>query len=419
MRVLVDHSGYDLRNLGDAAMLQVCVGRLRAALPDAEIGVVTTDPERLESCCAGAYPVRSALADSRWLAAAPRSGRLALEQAWKASGPYLVRHGRRSAARAGSQQTVLRAVREADLVVAAGGGYLTDNWWWHAAGVLAVLAAAQRLERPTAMFGQGLGPLTHTLIRRQAAAVLPRLDALGLRESVTGAPLARALGVAPGQLVVTGDDALELAVGGAAAPADSDILGVNVRLAGYTNLDLSGVSWVGDVIGALAGERAMTLLALPVSRHACSDDLDGVKQLLKGVPPGRVILDDLTEPAALVAAAGRCRAVVTASYHAAVFALAAGVPAVCLSRSGYYDAKFRGLVDLFPSAATLVSLEGAAGEDRLRAALVSAWDAAPADREQARASALEQVSRSRALYAGFLAPWTSSAPTSRAAPAAT
>ena len=118
VRVLVDHSGYDLRNLGDASMLQVCVRRLRRALPDAQIGVVATDAQRLESCCPGTFPVRSAVPQSRWLAAAPRSGRLALEQAWKASGPYLVRSSERPTA-SSAQPSVLRAVRDADLVVAA------------------------------------------------------------------------------------------------------------------------------------------------------------------------------------------------------------------------------------------------------------------------------------------------------------
>ena len=55
--------------------------------------------------------------------------------------------------------------------------------------------AAQRLGRPTAMFGQGLGPLTHPLVRRQAGAVFPKLGALGVREGRIGPALARELGV--------------------------------------------------------------------------------------------------------------------------------------------------------------------------------------------------------------------------------
>ena len=59
------------------------------------------------------------------------------------------------------------------------------------------------------------------------------------------------------------------------------------------------------------------------------------------------LLDDIA-PEALAAAAAGCRAIVTGSYHAAVFSLALGVPAVCLTKSPYYHAKFGGLPALFP-----------------------------------------------------------------------
>ena len=55
----------------------------------------------------------------------------------------------------------------------------------------------------------------------------------------------------------------------------------------------------------------------------------------------------------------RCRVVVTGAYHAAVFALAQGIPVVCLSNSPYYLAKFQGLEDLFGSGCTIVTLERA------------------------------------------------------------
>ena len=38
---------------------------------------------------------------------------------------------------------------------------------------------------------------------------------------------------------------------------------------------------------------------------------------------------------------------VTGSYHAAVFALALGIPVVALTGSDYYEAKFTGLADQF------------------------------------------------------------------------
>jgi polysaccharide pyruvyl transferase WcaK-like protein len=403
VQILIDHSGYELRNLGDASMLQVCVRRMQEAFPAARVDVITTAPERLEALCPGTLPVRSSLVDKPGVRALPQSGGLALEQAWKACGPYLVHSPGRPSRSSARDSSVLQAIRRADAVVAAGGGYLTDAWWWHAAGVLSVLRAAQRLGKPTAMFGQGLGPLTNTAIRRQASTVLPGLRVLGLRERVTGVPLAEELRMPSDRLAVTGDDALEMATMATPdPPLDQDVLGVNVRLADYTNLSFSEVGALRTVIAELATDRPIALQALPISRHADSDDLASTAQLLAGLSPRQLVLEEITTPAALIHATARCRAVITASYHAAVFALAAGVPAVCVSHSPYYDGKFRGLVDLFPEAAAFVQLQRPGALEELRWSLAQAWNAPAKVREGARLSAAHQVRNGRALYARFL-----------------
>lgn len=396
MRFLIDHSGYELRNLGDAAMLQVCIDRIRAAYPDAEIDVITTDAERLAELSPGARPIRSTLVDRRPFRSMSRSHRLGAEQIWKTAAPYLIR-GHRPA----DGPSIMDAIRSADAVVAAGGGYLTDIWWWHAAGVFAVLAAAQRLGKRTAMFGQGLGPLTHPLVRPQAAAVLPRLGVLGLREGLIGPPLAQKLGVPADRVMVTGDDAMALAV--AVEPAkQADWLGVNVRVANYTALDESTTLILRRVLGAAAADLDTGLLALPVSRYHEGDDLEDIRGLLSELPGDRVALPDLTTPQSLADAAGNCRAVVTASYHAAVFALAAGVPAVCLTRSAYYDGKFGGLAAFFPETVTVVPMAEPNLEQRLSRAVHDAWTAPERVRAASRAIALSQVSDGASLYDRFL-----------------
>ena len=98
-------------------------------------------------------------------------------------------------------------------------------------------------------------------------------------------------------------------------------------------------------------------------------------------------MDDLTTPEDLAAAVAQCRAVITGSYHAALFSLAAGVPAVCLTKSPYYDAKFGGLAALFPGACRTVSLGGPEAAARLEAAVREAWQLPPAARAAAAAAA--------------------------------
>ena len=94
-----------------------------------------------------------------------------------------------------------------------------------------------------------------------------------------------------------------------------------------------------------------------------------------------------------------CRAVVAGSYHAAVFSLALGIPAVCLTRSAYYDAKFSGLVSLFPGACQMIGLGGPGWAAGLREAIGRAWRLPPADRGAARAVAARLQGAGRDAYA--------------------
>lgn len=406
MRILVDQSGYDLLNIGDAAMLQACVTRLRQLWPDAEIMVVCHSPERLAAYCPGTVAVGQTFADRPVFQAVPRRPRLAAEQAWKMAAPYFsgrLRPGRfRSGrGRSGAPRTAIQAVQAADIVVASGGGYVTDTWWWHAAGVLSLLALAQRLGKPTAMFGQGIGPISQRGLRTQAGAVLRRLAVLGLREARTGHDLALSLGTQPGSINVTGDDALVLIP---PTVPDGHALGVNMRVSDYAGVDPAAAQTVGDVVIQAADAYGAPLVALPVSRYPVDGDLSAIRALLRREHsrPGTV-LDDLVSPEALAAAAAGCRAIVTGSYHAAVFSLAQGVPAVCLTKSPYYDAKFAGLSALFPGACFVGSLSQPDFAAWLRTAIDQAWNLPAAARAAAREAAAGQRQAGREAYAQFQA----------------
>jgi polysaccharide pyruvyl transferase WcaK-like protein len=235
MKVLVDHDGYDLLNLGGVAMLQACVVRLRQQWPEATIRVIAHAPDRLQQYCPGTIAIGRTFADSRYIQIFPRKARLASEQLWRIAGPQLrPKLGRGHGGDAGPL-TAIEAVRWADVVVAAGGGYLTDTWWWHAAGVLSLLDLAQSMGKPTAMFGQGIGPLRGHALRALACRVVPKLAVLGLREQVTGLGLALSFGTPPDVIRVTGDDAIEVIPGAVGAPTGT-ALGVNIREADYAGV---------------------------------------------------------------------------------------------------------------------------------------------------------------------------------------
>ena len=55
MRIIIDNGAYTLRNMGDVAMLQITVKRVRTLVPDAELMILTTSPELLRRYCPGTF----------------------------------------------------------------------------------------------------------------------------------------------------------------------------------------------------------------------------------------------------------------------------------------------------------------------------------------------------------------------------
>ena len=202
MRILVDQGCYELLNMGDVAMLQSCVQRLMQQWPAADIMVIARAGSDLPVYCPGTSMVER-VSGRRFARLLPGRYR----PVWYSVTPYLSGWLGSGWAPRSQPLTALQAVRAADLVVAAGGGYITDTWRWHATGVLGTLSLAQRLGKPTAMFGQGIGPVRQRMLRVQARAVLPKLRILGLREGGMSRDLALSLGARPEALTITGDDA--------------------------------------------------------------------------------------------------------------------------------------------------------------------------------------------------------------------
>jgi polysaccharide pyruvyl transferase WcaK-like protein len=396
VRILVDQSGYELLNMGDVAMLQSCVMRLRQQWPGAEIMVIAHATADLATYCPGATAV-ARTSEQSFVRLIPERYR----PVWRSAVPYFSGRVGCGHTRAPSRpRTAAQAVRAADVVVAAGGGYVTDTWRWHATGVLSVLSLAQRLGKPTAMFGQGIGPMRQHALRMQACAVFPRLAVLGLREGRMGPALAVSLGAQPGAVTVTGDDALEL-VACAGAP-DGDALGLNVRVTGYAGIDPAAAAAVGDVVLKTAAALGAPIVALPVSRRGADADLDAIRGTIDaGDPRTEVVLRDLATPQDLAATTARCRAIVTGSYHAAVFSLAQGVPAVCVANSSYYDAKFAGLRALYPGICFVTALDRPDFADHLRATVSRAWRLPALARTAARDASKRQRDAGRAAYAQF------------------
>ena len=414
MRILVDPSTFDCRNMGDVAMLQVAVSRLRALWPGVSIDVITSDPAALERHVPGTSPVphdgRVLWFTERYLLGGlhdhmPHAMSRRLVH-WKRSlrrrRPALVSRAvrwklRARGAASDAPAQFLAAVDHADAVIVSGAATFADEARKHALLVLNTLELAADRGKPAALLGQGLGPLTRDDVRARAAAVLPAARLIAVREAREGGALLAAFGVAADRVTFTGDDAVEMAYDARPA-ALGDAVGINVRVAEHSGLDAEFASALGNVLRAFARARRVSLVPLPIAFHRFAEDPAAIRALL-GPDAGSDGGASLTEPRAVIRDAGRCRIVVTGAYHAAVFALAQGVPAICLARSPYYVFKFNGLAEQFGEACAVVRLDQGAPLDDVSAAMDHLWDTAPARRDAMLSVAAAQRAAGRAAYA--------------------
>ncbi|HEX8508455.1 MAG TPA: polysaccharide pyruvyl transferase family protein [Propionibacteriaceae bacterium] len=435
-RVLIEHSEYWLSNIGDLAMMDVTIRRLRERWPNGRVGVLTDTPLLLHAYFPGVDAVdtrgSSAWKEAGVLAKVARHvgprlvGPLAIgsvtARAWlpqKARG--LKRRSRRllrlalrgsegtgPAAHAGLPPEVqapvnnrpspntLLAADSSSLVLALGGGYLTDQDLSQATRVLNLLEHAHETGTRTAMIGQGLGPIDDPALATRASQVLPLVDFVALRERRKGPELLEGLGVSPERVTVTGDDAIELAYALRRPDLGSDI-GVCLRVAGYSPVSGAAKSAVGSALQTMAGELQAGLVPVMIAEYR-SQDRRSTLPLLRGYPQRRRPLGRFARPQDVAAQVGGCRVMVTGAYHAAVFALSQGIPVLAVTSSSYYDDKFLGLAGMFGTGLELVSLGSEDLEERLLSGVRGAWDRAHDVRPALLARAAEQIAASRQAF---------------------
>jgi len=409
MKLLVDNSGYHLLNLGDVCMLQSGVRRLQELWPAAEIGVLTMSPERLASVVPG---VRALSASGKHMLVGagtmlPGLGRLLgaqagrIEHNLRVTVPKLSRAWTSGLATLRGQPTgdyheLQTFMKSTDAVVALGGGFLTDSFHSHAISTLRLLELAMALGKPTAIFGQGIGPITCPDLEAMAARVLPRLDYVGLRESLTAMPLLQRYGVPESRIALTGDDAVETVFQHRATTL-GDAVGLNVRVADYSGMRRDLAATACEVVSKVATAKGARILPVPISLHQADSDIRAIQDLLALKHEDTAGIHDSED---VIHQAGRCRVVVTGSYHGSIFALSQGVPVVTLVASDYYRSKFEGVANVFSVGCEVVVVEDGF-EKRLEHILGKTWDAAPLLRGPLLDSARRQIAMGRAAYDAF------------------
>jgi polysaccharide pyruvyl transferase WcaK-like protein len=420
MRILLDSCSYNCQNVGDLAMLTVAVSRLRELFPSGRIQVITNAPAIVQRHCGAieTVPVRGRrlLLQEQFLGRFRRLLPATLADRWgraedrvRRRRPDLFAASLKLKARlrgtdAADVDAFLSAIASADLVIVNGAGILNDAFQENAFGILATLDLAMDRGTPAALFGQGIGPIDDPALRRRAADVLSRVSLIAVRESHASVPLLHALGVSPSRIVVTGDDAVELAFRAAAARADASHgskIGVNLRVAPYAHVEQNLVTTMREVLRDAARSHGARLTPVPIAHHGGRMDVETLRDLLVGVDEAdaRDGGANVITPRIAIDRIAECRVMVTGSYHGAVFALAQGIPVVALAKSPYYVDKMAGVGAQFGVGCEIVRLDRPDLAERIRSAIDRAWADAERLREPLLASAADQIHRSRAAYA--------------------
>jgi polysaccharide pyruvyl transferase WcaK-like protein len=392
MRILIGtglNSGEaEYQNVGDIAMLQAAVARLSEFWPEAEIVVLTDSAAGLARFCPRAKPLSRTGAET-WV-----SDRILLGQLhrllptslshWlidakhylRAKHPAILRgmlHARfrirDSVSRLEQLDSFLNTLESSDLLLICGSGGFADSCRDWNLFTLGIVESAIAAAVPVALTGQGIGPISDPDVISRMRKVLPRVTLLASRGTHGAHAIARYIGVPEDLFLTTGDETVELAFLARPLSPGSGI-GVNLRIAPYSGVSEDAADVIGDVLRSFAASHGANLIPLPIATHSYADDTRTIGRLLDTDPSNFASLDS---PQRIFEQTAKCRIVVTGAYHAAVFALSQGIPAICVSASDYYRCKFVGLRSLFGEGCMVVNLHEPDSQNSLSISLQAGW----------------------------------------------
>jgi polysaccharide pyruvyl transferase WcaK-like protein len=410
-RILVDCANYfsDNENNGDKAVFSVAARRLFEIWPDANMTWITLDahlirrimpdvsPHTLQTrhtwrLFDGAKKVRAAdhpprVIDRlwRWMMHKKFLAKASL-RSWRAAQAYQ------------DQKKLLEIYQNTDLVITLGGGAFSDHFAGHAIGLLDTLEGGMAFGVPTALLSCGFEQTHNLMLNKKARSVLPDLSIIGCREGGFAPGYLESIGVDAANYAITGDEAVEMAYQMRPA-ALGDAIGVNIRQSSYAELERDDIlQQLSDVLFRASRTLNAQLIPVPISMFGPSDP-QSIMKILPAQDPESNGGADLDTPEKVIQQVGRCRLVVTGSYHAAVFALSQGIPVVSFAHSHHYLKKFAGLVTQFGQACTLIDLSTNGQFDiELDRTIMKLWNMADELRPGLLHAAQEQVQAGRNLY---------------------
>jgi len=243
----------------------------------------------------------------------------------------------------------------------------------------------------TVMVGQGIGPMEDPELIKRASQVLPKLDYLLIREEKLTRPLLSSLGVPAEKILMTGDDAIELAYKVRKNKMGNGI-GLSLRVAAYTDFNQKHIDRIRPVIFNAAGKYNAELIAAPIDVNDL--DKEYTEKLMEGYGKTSSSWKKFESISEVIDRIGRCRIMITGTFHGAVFALSQGIPVIGLANSIEYKNKLSGLTTEFgEDGCQIIDLKA----ENFQASLLEAIELAWLSAEQLKPRLLDEAKRQIAL----------------------
>jgi polysaccharide pyruvyl transferase WcaK-like protein len=406
-----------MQNLGDVAMLKVAYNRIRKFFPEAQILILTKDPRLVLKEFHDVIPLNVSCKQA-WFSAklfpipfriVPIKIRRKIEYfenfltlnypiitIWLKNKSSMIR-GNSNEVRKFSD-----ALRESNIVIVSGGGLINDYSKILAIELLDELAIAKRLGKRTAIFGLGLGPISNNAILKKIKNVFPSLDICGLREGIEGPKILKSLDVSLRNVVISGDDAIELALNSSETNPVQRFIGVNFRMSLRSQLETDKLSVIKEILIDLKERVNLELIALPVYIKNPGSDISSLRKFFG---EGDLRISDpmkIKEPEELIKLIGKCKIVISGSYHSAVFALSQGIPVVAIASTNYYLHKFVGLANQFHTGCEVVDLKSPTFAYEFNSSIQEVLCITEDQKKEMKSQANEQVKISYDIYQRFL-----------------
>jgi len=409
-----------MRNKGNIALLQIAIQRISELWPQARLEVISFSPHIVKLYCPNVYAVSpdgynwslSTKLKDRFMRYLPNpllrllfEVREAIWRIWPSSlrifrfssrhsptGDLLEHHQEKEIEGMSeisiNNSTDTSLLKGVDLFVATGAQYMSDACKRDALRTLDRLEASHKLGLPTAMVGQGIGPIYDLELVSRCTAVLPIVDLIFVRDAQVSPKLLNSFGVDSSHIIFTGDDAIQMAYQERKETYGKNI-GVSIRIAQYTEVNNRHIEDIKTVLDQALTKNKTSLIALPISQSSHETDEKIIQQLFMDDKGTSFRFDRFETPIEIIHKVSHCRVVVSGTFHAAVFALAQGIPVIGLVKSEMYSDKFNGLVDQFGDGCKIIYLDDEKFQGKLAELLDIMWNSV----EELRPKLLEASER--------------------------